>query len=68
MRLRAWFRRERKGDRSGEEREKPSGRRGSGKQGRMKHSWRSTSPEERRWDDRESSAMIQERPLSHGLF
>jgi hypothetical protein len=68
MRLRVWFRRERNGARSGEEREKPSGRQGSGEQGRMKQWWRSTSPEERRWDDRERSTMIQERPLSHGLF
>lgn len=68
MRLRVWFRRERNGARSGEEREKPSGRRGSGEQDRMKHSLRSTSSEERRWDDRERSAMIRERPLSHGLF
>lgn len=46
MRLREWFRRERKTERSEEEHEKPSGRRGSGGPGRMESPWRATSPVE----------------------
>lgn len=69
MRPSVWFAQWRKRDGPGEEQEKPpSGRSGSRVLGRMKGLGKRSAPEERPWDETESSALNQASPLSHGLF
>ena len=53
MRPSVWFAKWRKGERPGEEQEKPGGRGRSRVFGRMKDVWRRSAPEDRRRDETE---------------
>ncbi len=66
MRLREWFRRERKTERPDDKEEQSGGRRGSSGAGRSH--WRAAETAEREWDDTDRPGLHRERSLSHGLF